>query len=79
VHELVRLLEESERIQARYRYFECHSFQDERRILSLQVQIDSLALEIETMLRSVTRSPISTRQRKEKRKAQRRAKKRNRK
>jgi hypothetical protein len=78
-HDLVRLLEESDRIQARYRTFERFSFRDEQRILSLQVQADSLTLEIERMVRSVSRSPISTRQRKEKRKAQRRAKKRNRK
>lgn len=79
VHDLVRLLEESERIQARYRYWEPCSFQDKQRLQSLQAKTDSLALEIERMVRSVTRSPISTRQRKEKRKAQRQAKKRNRK
>jgi hypothetical protein len=78
-HDLVRLLEESDRIKARYLYFERYSFRDERAVLSLKVQIDSLTLEIKKMVMSVTRSPISTRQRKKKRKDQRRAKKRNRK
>jgi hypothetical protein len=78
VHDLIRLVGESDEIQAKYRPLESLSFRDERQFLSLQLKVALRTLEVEKLVRSVPRSAISTRQRKEKRKDQRRAKKRNR-